>query len=129
MDLSNILLSIERLIQKPGKDKTKIGPVAVDKACNKEIAFDKCEKIAAIIRTFPPEEAMAEIKSTLLRGNSALQWVSVNPGLATFKKLPKKRQACKDSQKQKAVRDAPLNIIARWPDCLLPPSDYFFDQL
>ncbi|CAG8596345.1 13422_t:CDS:2 [Gigaspora rosea] len=132
MELSNILLPIRRLIQKPGTDKTKIGPVAVYKACNEEITFDTCEKIAEIIRNFPPVKAMAEIKSTLLQGNSALQWVTVRPGLSRPKALPKKRPssprkrgAYKDSEKQEEVRNAPLNIIASWPNCLLPPSDYF----
>ncbi|CAG8763375.1 24609_t:CDS:2 [Gigaspora margarita] len=136
MDLPNILLPIERLLQKPGKDKTKMGPVAVYKTCKKKIAFDKCAKIAEIIRTFPPVKAMAEIKSTLSQGNSAFQWVMVSPGLSTRKRLPKKRPSSprklskqrrvyKDSEKQEAIQDAPLNIIERWPDCLLPPSVYF----
>ncbi|CAG8706967.1 3014_t:CDS:2 [Cetraspora pellucida] len=131
MNHSNVLRSIKHLIQKPGKDKTKIGPVAVYKACNKEIARQKCEKIAAIIRSFPPEEAIASIKLTLLQGNSALQWIMVSPGSAipsSSRKLSKhRRRTYKNSKKQEAVRNAPLNLIDGWPFCLLPPSDYFSD--
>ncbi|CAG8642845.1 5747_t:CDS:1, partial [Cetraspora pellucida] len=87
--------------------KTKIGSPAVHRACNKEIAPQNCKKIAAIIRNFPPEEAIASIKLTLVQGNSALQWITVSPGSAipsSSRKLFKQRRAYKNSKKQEAVR-------------------------